>query len=129
MVGGGGGAASNNNIFDSIPAPAAGPSRLIFNTTPRRSSVDNSSSSSSNNNIPVNGISNGFGKMNMNGGGAGGSRFESARLVYYTSLGGKTSFSLFHNQTTIGRREDNHIVLHDAKISKYHAVIEKEDKR
>ncbi|RKP04200.1 hypothetical protein CXG81DRAFT_8565 [Caulochytrium protostelioides] len=32
-----------------------------------------------------------------------------ARLVYHTSYGGKTNFTLNRRETTIGRKEDNHI--------------------
>ena len=46
-----------------------------------------------------------------------------AKLVYSTSYGGKMDFQLVRNETKIGRREDNHIILHDGKISKYHAAI------
>lgn len=39
--------------------------------------------------------------------------------------GGKTDFPLVREETTIGRKDDNHISLPCAKISKYHAVIKK----
>jgi adenylate cyclase len=46
-----------------------------------------------------------------------------AKLVYNTSYGGKMVFELAKDETTMGRREDNHISLSDGKISKYHASI------
>ena len=48
-------------------------------------------------------------------------------LVYKTSFGGKMTFSLIRPETQIGRKEDNHIVLTDGKISKYHAVLIKNE--
>ncbi|KAI9136332.1 hypothetical protein BKA69DRAFT_1104918 [Paraphysoderma sedebokerense] len=73
----------------------AAPTRLHIHTSPRRSSVTTSQNK------------------------------EPARLVYTTSHGGKMSFSLVQDTTTIGRKEDNHIALSCAKISKHHAVIER----
>ena len=48
-----------------------------------------------------------------------------ARLVYLTSYGGKMNFPLLRQETTIGRKDDNDIMLTDPKISKYHASISK----
>ncbi|KAL2916432.1 hypothetical protein HK105_203862 [Polyrhizophydium stewartii] len=50
-----------------------------------------------------------------------------ARLVYLTSYGGKMQFPLADDETTIGRKDDNHIVLTDPKISKFHASIVRTD--
>ncbi|KAJ3279672.1 hypothetical protein HK104_001256 [Borealophlyctis nickersoniae] len=50
-----------------------------------------------------------------------------ARLVYHTSHGGKMNFEL-EEETTIGRKDDNTIVLTCAKISKRHAVIRRTEK-
>jgi adenylate cyclase len=50
-----------------------------------------------------------------------------ARLSYVTSFGGKVDFNIVKDKTTIGRRDDNDIVLTCAKISKYHAVVEQVD--
>lgn len=44
-------------------------------------------------------------------------------LVYNTTFGGKMIFPLIKSETTIGRKDDNDIVLSDGKISKHHAVI------
>ncbi|KAI9331254.1 hypothetical protein DFJ73DRAFT_85730 [Zopfochytrium polystomum] len=48
-----------------------------------------------------------------------------AQLVSYTSFGGKNHFPLIRDETTIGRKEGNNIVLLCSKISKYHAVIQR----
>lgn len=74
--------------------------RLLLHTAPRRSSV--SKGSMQNDKQP-------------------------ARLVYQTAFGGKMNFLLLRDETAIGRKEDNHIVLTCAKISKYHAVITRND--
>ncbi|TPX68190.1 hypothetical protein SpCBS45565_g03266 [Spizellomyces sp. 'palustris'] len=50
---------------------------------------------------------------------------NAARLVYMTKFGGKTDFPLVREETTIGRKDDNHIALPCAKISKYHAVVKR----
>ncbi|TPX42400.1 hypothetical protein SeLEV6574_g05624 [Synchytrium endobioticum] len=50
---------------------------------------------------------------------------QPARVVYYTSHGSRVNFYLQKDESTIGRKEDNTIVLSDAKISKYHASIKK----
>ncbi|KNC95832.1 uncharacterized protein SPPG_08774 [Spizellomyces punctatus DAOM BR117] len=50
---------------------------------------------------------------------------DAARLVYMTKFGGKTDFPLVREETTIGRKDDNHIALPCAKISKYHAVVKR----
>lgn len=50
-----------------------------------------------------------------------------ARLVYSTSFGGKMNFNLARDETTIGRKDDNHIVLSCVKISKYHALMKRVD--
>lgn len=51
---------------------------------------------------------------------------SAAKLVYNTSYGGKMVFELTKEQTTLGRREDNNICLSDGKISKYHAVVKRQ---
>ncbi|KAJ1512369.1 hypothetical protein HMI54_008474 [Coelomomyces lativittatus] len=48
-----------------------------------------------------------------------------AKLVYTAPQGGRTFFMLTREVTSIGRKEDNHIVLSCAKISKHHALIER----
>ena len=48
-----------------------------------------------------------------------------AKLVYSTSYGGKMEFELVREETTLGRRDDNHICLSDGKISKHHAIVVK----
>ncbi|KAI9203358.1 nucleotide cyclase [Polychytrium aggregatum] len=50
-----------------------------------------------------------------------------ARLMMNASYGGQVSFALNRRETKLGRKEDNHIVLTCAKISKYHAVIRRDD--
>jgi hypothetical protein len=52
------------------------------------------------------------------------SKFEEAcdaKLIYQTSYGGNVQ--LKKDETTLGRKDDNDIVLSDVKISKRHAVI------
>ncbi|EGF80341.1 hypothetical protein BATDEDRAFT_35058 [Batrachochytrium dendrobatidis JAM81] len=46
-----------------------------------------------------------------------------ARLTTETSYGGKMTFELSKEITTIGRKEDNDIPISDGKISKYHAEV------
>jgi hypothetical protein len=83
------------------PAPPGSPApKYILHTTPRRTSVTTE-------NISKDG------------------KVKAARLVYSTSFGGKMNFTLAREETTIGRKEDNHIVLTCAKISKYHAVMKR----
>ncbi|KAJ1551354.1 hypothetical protein HK096_000791, partial [Nowakowskiella sp. JEL0078] len=54
---------------------------------------------------------------------------QPARLVYYTVYGGRMNWNLSETEeTTIGRKDDNKVVLSDVKISKYHASIKKSDK-
>lgn len=53
---------------------------------------------------------------------------SSPSLVYNTSYGGKMTFYINKNETTIGRRDQSDIVLNDFKVSKKHAVIEKTEK-
>jgi hypothetical protein len=50
-------------------------------------------------------------------------------LVYNTTFGGKMVFPLEKKETTIGRKDNNDIVLSDGKISKKHAIIIKNDDR
>ncbi|KNE62224.1 hypothetical protein AMAG_07464 [Allomyces macrogynus ATCC 38327] len=50
-----------------------------------------------------------------------------AQLVYTTSHGGRTVYQLTGSSTRIGRKDDNEIVLSCAKISKHHAVIDRDD--
>ncbi|KAI8848884.1 hypothetical protein BC829DRAFT_393256 [Chytridium lagenaria] len=52
---------------------------------------------------------------------------QPAQLVSYTSFGGKNHFPLVREETSIGRKDDNHIVLLCNKISKHHAVVKKTD--
>ncbi|KAJ3157562.1 hypothetical protein HDU86_003214 [Geranomyces michiganensis] len=47
------------------------------------------------------------------------------RLVYTTRFGGKTDFLLVRDETTIGRKDDNHIALPCPRISKHHAMVYK----
>ncbi|KAI8800595.1 hypothetical protein BJ742DRAFT_840892 [Cladochytrium replicatum] len=76
---------------------ASAPQKIILQTTERR------------------------GKLLLNDNG-----FQPARLVYHTTYGGKMNWQLSKTgETTIGRKDDNTVVLSDAKISKYHAVIKK----
>jgi pSer/pThr/pTyr-binding forkhead associated (FHA) protein len=44
-------------------------------------------------------------------------------LVYNTTFGGKMVFPLEKVETSIGRKDNNDIVLSDSKISKKHAII------
>jgi hypothetical protein len=44
-------------------------------------------------------------------------------LVYMTSYGGNMNYPLIRAETRIGRKDDNHIILTDATISKFHAVV------
>ncbi|KAI8836756.1 hypothetical protein CcCBS67573_g05249 [Chytriomyces confervae] len=48
---------------------------------------------------------------------------QPAEFFNYTSFGGKNHFTLMRDETTIGRNNNNHIVLNDPKISKYHACV------
>lgn len=73
--------------------------KLIFATNHRRSSVPGGLDSSS-----------------------------SPYLVYNTSYGGKMTFYVNKNETTVGRRDQNDICLNDFKVSKSHAVIKKTEK-
>lgn len=50
-------------------------------------------------------------------------------LVYNTTFGGKMVFPLEKKETTIGRKDNNDIVLSDGKISKHHAIIIKNNDR
>jgi pSer/pThr/pTyr-binding forkhead associated (FHA) protein len=52
-----------------------------------------------------------------------------AKLIYQTSYGGNVEFLLIKDETTLGRKDDNDIVLSDVKISKRHAVITKSGSR
>ena len=52
-----------------------------------------------------------------------------ARLVSSTSYGGNVDWPLVAKLTRIGRRDDNDIQLHNSKISKYHAAVERIDDR
>ncbi|RKO84991.1 nucleotide cyclase, partial [Blyttiomyces helicus] len=70
--------------------------RIIMHTAPRRSSV-----------------------TNLRNGKTG----QPARLQLLTSHGGKMHFRLDRDETTIGRKDDNGIVLTCTKISKRHAVV------
>ncbi len=48
---------------------------------------------------------------------------EAPRLVYLTSYGSKVTYPLVWEETTIGRKDDNQIVLTDATISKCHCSV------
>lgn len=48
---------------------------------------------------------------------------EAPRLVYLTSYGSKVTYPLIWEETTIGRKDDNQIVLTDATISKCHCSV------
>lgn len=50
-----------------------------------------------------------------------------ARLEYMTSYGGKMTFAIEADETFIGRKDDNDVVLTDPKISKRHATILKKE--
>ncbi|KAJ3201111.1 hypothetical protein HDU82_008355, partial [Entophlyctis luteolus] len=74
-------------------------SGIVLHMTPRRSSVSR-------------------GEMNRRD-------LQPAQFFNYTSFGGKNHFPLIRDETTIGRNNNNHIVLNDPKISKYHAVVKR----
>ncbi|KAI9342632.1 hypothetical protein BDR26DRAFT_859283 [Obelidium mucronatum] len=74
-------------------------SRIVLHMTPRRSSVTRSGESK--------------GVM------------QPAQFFNYTSFGGKNHFPLIRDETSIGRNNNNHIVLNDPKISKYHAIVKR----
>lgn len=44
-------------------------------------------------------------------------------MVYMTSYGGNMNYPLTRTETNVGRKDDNHIILTDATISKFHAII------
>lgn len=48
---------------------------------------------------------------------------EAPRLIYLTSYGSKVVYPLIWEETLIGRKDDNQIVLTDATISKCHCSI------
>lgn len=50
-----------------------------------------------------------------------------ARLIYSCANGEKYEVDLVREEISIGRRDDNHICLFDGLISKYHAIIRKEE--
>ncbi|KAI8607547.1 hypothetical protein BC830DRAFT_1175211, partial [Chytriomyces sp. MP71] len=50
---------------------------------------------------------------------------QPAQFFNYTSFGGKNHFPLIREETSIGRNNNNHIVLNDPKISKYHAIVKR----
>ncbi|ORY49833.1 adenylyl cyclase [Rhizoclosmatium globosum] len=50
---------------------------------------------------------------------------QPAQFFNYTSFGGKNHFPLIRDETSIGRNTNNHIVLADPKISKYHAIVKR----
>ncbi|KAJ3206787.1 hypothetical protein HDU67_007946 [Dinochytrium kinnereticum] len=52
---------------------------------------------------------------------------QPAQLVSYTSFGGKNHFPLVREETMIGRKDDNHIVLLCNKISKHHAIVKRSE--
>ena len=61
--------------------------------------------------------------------GKGHSPQDNAVLVYNTTFGGKMIFPLNKKEISIGRKDDNDIVLSDGKISKHHAIIVNLDDR
>ncbi|KAJ3107704.1 hypothetical protein HK100_003532, partial [Physocladia obscura] len=73
-------------------------SRIVLHMTPRRSSVSRGESKGD---------------------------IEPAQFFNYTSFGGKNHFPLIRDETTIGRNNNNNIVLTDPKISKYHAIVKR----
>ncbi|TPX32988.1 hypothetical protein SmJEL517_g04037 [Synchytrium microbalum] len=90
-------------MLEQEPMMHEGTPRIVLNTAERRSGVD--------------------GLLR----GESYSVKQPARVVYYTSHGSRVNFYLQKDESTIGRKEDNTIVLSDAKISKYHASIKKTD--
>lgn len=44
-------------------------------------------------------------------------------LVYLTSYGGNMNYALTRAETNCGRKCDNHIILTDVTISKFHAIF------
>lgn len=44
-------------------------------------------------------------------------------LVYLTSYGGNMNYPLTRAETNVGRKDDNHIILTDATISKFHSIV------
>jgi pSer/pThr/pTyr-binding forkhead associated (FHA) protein len=44
-------------------------------------------------------------------------------MVYMTSYGGNMNYPLTRTETNVGRKDDNHIILTDATISKFHAIL------
>jgi hypothetical protein len=54
---------------------------------------------------------------------------NTAKLIYHTSYGGRMEFALVKDETIMGRKEGNDIVLSDVKISKRHASIQKRGQR
>jgi hypothetical protein len=44
-------------------------------------------------------------------------------MVYMTSYGGNMTYPLTRTETNVGRKDDNHIILTDATISKFHSII------
>jgi pSer/pThr/pTyr-binding forkhead associated (FHA) protein len=50
-----------------------------------------------------------------------------AKLVYSASNGEKYKAVINREETSVGRRDDNQICLIDKQISKYHAIIRRED--
>ncbi|KAJ3291532.1 hypothetical protein HDU76_007260 [Blyttiomyces sp. JEL0837] len=52
---------------------------------------------------------------------------QAAQFINDTSFGGKNHFPLIREETSIGRKDDNHIVLLDGKVSKYHAIVQRKE--
>lgn len=89
---------STDRSFDQSRPDQAAGQKIIFQTAPRRSSLSG---------------------LDIN---------SSPRLVFDTSYGGKMEFLINKDENSIGRRDDNDIVLHDVKVSKRHAIIVKTTK-
>lgn len=50
-----------------------------------------------------------------------------SKIVYKASNGEKYEAFLFREETSVGRRDDNQLCLFDGLISKYHAIIRREE--
>ncbi|KAJ3065716.1 hypothetical protein HDU98_010895 [Podochytrium sp. JEL0797] len=95
-----GDATANNTALNAAAAVAnKHQSRIVLHMTPRRSSVTRSGEAK--------GV------------------LQPAQFFNYTSFGGKNHFPFIRDETFIGRNNNNHIVLNDPKISKYHAVVKR----
>jgi hypothetical protein len=85
---------------NNVPEKTAAPTKLVVRTTV--ASVDNNAANES----------------------AAYQNVETApHLVYMTSYGGNMHYPLVREETKVGRKEENHIILTDATISKFHAIV------